>query len=69
MKRGAPMKRTAFARKNNSGNTPAKVAQNHSQKRLIVIKYIAVNAKKRALNAVGCIEGPKQSTCMRGLHA
>ena len=69
MKRSTPLKRTAFTRKNNAENIPAKVAQSHSQQWLIVIKYIAVNAKKRALNAVGCIEGPKQSTCMRGLHA
>ncbi len=31
MKRGAPMKRTPFARKNTAENIPEKVAQSHSQ--------------------------------------
>ena len=38
MKRGAPMKRTAFARKNNSENIPSKVEQSHSQQGLDAIK-------------------------------
>ena len=38
MNRGAPMKRTPFARKNNSENTLAKVAQSHSQRAPLAIK-------------------------------
>ena len=38
MKRAGPMKRTPFARKNNSGNTPSKVVQSHSQQGLNAIK-------------------------------
>lgn len=38
MKRGAPMKRTPFARKNTAENIPEKVAQSHSQYALNAIK-------------------------------
>ena len=46
MKRGAPMKRTAFARKNNSENTLAKVAQSHASKAQAAIIVVA---KSRAV--------------------
>lgn len=38
MKRGAPMKRTPFARKNTAENIPSKVAQIHSQRAPLAIK-------------------------------
>ena len=41
MKRGAPMKRTPFARKTTAENIPAKVAQSHSQYASLAVKSIA----------------------------
>ena len=41
MKRGAPLKRTPFKRKNNTENIPAKVAQSHSQRASLAVKSIA----------------------------
>ena len=69
MKRGAPMARTPFKRKNSTENKPQKAAQSHSKRAPDAIKSRVKSAKKRAFNAVGCSESPKQSTCMRGLHA
>ena len=46
MRRGAPLKRTAFARKNNSENTLAKVVQSHASKAQAAI---IVAAKSRAV--------------------
>ena len=63
------MKRAPFKRKNNAENIQSKVAQSHAQQARVAIINIAKSAKKRAFNAVGCSESPKQSTCMRGLHA
>lgn len=63
------MKRAPFKRKNNAENIQSKVAQSHAQQARVAIISIAKSAKKRAFNAVGCSESPKQSTCMRGLHA
>ena len=63
------MKRAPFKRKNNAENIQPKVAQSHAQQARVAIISIAKSAKKRAFNAVGCSESPKQSTCMRGLHA
>ena len=63
------MKRAPFKRKNNAENIQSKVAQSHAQQALVAIINIAKSAKKRAFNAVGCSESPKQSTCMRGFHA
>ena len=62
-------KRAPFKRKNNAENIQSKVAQSHAQQALGAIINIAKSAKKRAFNAVGCSESPKQSTCMRGFHA
>ena len=67
--KGAGIKRTPFKRKNNAENIQSKVAQRHAQQARVAIISIAKSAKKRAFNAVGCSESPKQSTCMRGLHA
>ena len=67
--KGAGIKRAPFKRKNNAENIQSKVAQSHAQQARVVIIIIAKSAKKRAFNAVGCSESPKQSTCMRGLHA
>ena len=69
LNRRTPMKRTQFKRKNNAENIQSKVAQSHAQQARVAIIGIAKSAKKRAFNAVGCSESPKQSTCMRGLHA
>lgn len=66
---GKGMKRAPFKRKNNAENIQSKVAQSHAQQARVAIISIAKSAKKRAFNAVGCSESPKQSTCMRGLHA
>ena len=63
------MKRAPFKRKNNAENIQPKVAQSHAQQARVAIISIAKSAKKRAFNAVGCSESPKQSTCMRGFHA
>lgn len=46
MNRGAPMKRTPFARKNNSENTLAKVVQSHASKAQAAIIVVA---KSRAV--------------------
>lgn len=67
--KGMGMKRAPFKRKNNAENIQSKVAQSHAQQARVAIISIAKSAKKRAFNAVGCSESPKQSTCMRGLHA
>ena len=67
--KGAGIKRAPFKRKNNAENIQSKVAQSHAQQARVAIIGIAKSAKKRAFNAVGCSESPKQSTCMRGLHA
>lgn len=67
--KGAGIKRAPFKRKNNAENIQSKVAQSHAQQARVAIISIAKSAKKRAFNAVGCSESPKQSTCMRGLHA
>ena len=67
--KGMGLKRTPFKRKNNAENIQSKVAQSHAQQARVAIISIAKSAKKRAFNAVGCSESPKQSTCMRGLHA
>ena len=67
--KGAGIKRAPFKRKNNAENIQSKVAQSHSQQERVAIISMAKSAKKRAFNAVGCSENPKQSTCMRGLHA
>lgn len=67
--KGMGMKRATFKRKNKAENIQSKVAQSHAQQARVVIIIIAKSAKKRAFNAVGCSESPKQSTCMRGLHA
>ena len=67
--KGKGMKRALFKRKNNAENIQSKVAQSHSQQERVAIISMAKSAKKRAFNAVGCSENPKQSTCMRGLHA
>ena len=67
--KGMGTKRTPFKRKNNAENIQSKVAQSHAQQARVAIISIAKSAKKRAFNAVGCSESPKQSTCMRGLHA
>ena len=67
--KGKGMKRAPFKRKNNAENIQSKVAQSHAQQARVAIISIAKSAKKRAFNAVGCSESPKQSTCMRGLHA
>ena len=67
--KGMAMKRTPFKRKNNAENIQSKVAQRHAQQARVAIISIVKSAKKRAFNAVGCSESPKQSTCMRGLHA
>ena len=67
--KGMGMKRAPFKRKNNAENIQSKVAQSHSQQERVAIISMAKSAKKRAFNAVGCSENPKQSTCMRGLHA
>ena len=67
--KGAGIKRAPFKRKNNAENIQPKVAQSHAQQARVAIISIAKSAKKRAFNAVGCSESPKQSTCMRGLHA
>ena len=67
--KGMGIKRTPFKRKNNAENIQSKVAQSHAQQALGAIINIAKSAKKRAFNAVGCSESPKQSTCMRGFHA
>lgn len=67
--KGASIKRAPFKRKNNAENIQSKVAQSHAQQARVAIISIAKSAKKRAFNAVGCSESPKQSTCMRGLHA
>ena len=40
MKRGAPMKRTPFARKNNAEKTPSNAAQSHSQRAPDAIKSL-----------------------------
>lgn len=63
------MKRAPFKRKNNAENIQSKVVQSHAQQARVAIINIAKSAKKRAFNAVGCSESPKQSTCMRGFHA
>ena len=67
--KGAGIKRAPFKRKNNAENIQSKVEQSHAQQARVAIISIAKSAKKRAFNAVGCSESPKQSTCMRGLHA
>ena len=67
--KGMGMKRATFKRKNKAENIQSKVAQSHAQQARVAIISIAKSAKKRAFNAVGCSESPKQSTCMRGLHA
>ena len=67
--KGAGIKRAPFKRKNNAENIQSKVAQSHAQQARVAIISISKSAKKRAFNAVGCSESPKQSTCMRGLHA
>ena len=67
--KGMGMKRTPFKRKNNAENIQSKVAQSHAKQARVAIINIAKSAKKRAFNAVGCSESPKQSTCMRGFHA
>ena len=67
--KGMGTKRAPFKRKNNAENIQSKVAQSHAQQARVAIISIAKSAKKRAFNAVGCSESPKQSTCMRGLHA
>ena len=67
--KGAGIKRAPFKRKNNAENIQSKVAQSHAQQARVAIISIVKSAKKRAFNAVGCSESPKQSTCMRGLHA
>ena len=67
--RRAPLKRTPFKRKNSTENIQSKAAQSHAQQAPVAIISIVKSAKKRAFNAVGCSESPKQSTCMRGLHA
>lgn len=67
--KGMGIKRTPFKRKNNAENIQSKVAQSHAQQARVAIINIAKSAKKRAFNAVGCSESPKQSTCMRGFHA
>ena len=67
--KGMGMKRAPFKRKNNAENIQSKVAQSHAQQARVAIISIVKSAKKRAFNAVGCSESPKQSTCMRGLHA
>ena len=46
MKRGAPLKRTAFARKNNAEKTPSNVAQSHASKAQAAIIVVA---KSRAV--------------------
>ena len=51
MKRGAPMKRTAFARKTTAENIPEKVAQSHSQYAQNAIKSISQMKTKTALSA------------------
>ena len=48
MKRGAPMKRTAFARKNTAENIPAKVAQSHAQQAPVAIISIVKSPAKIA---------------------
>ena len=67
--KGMGLKRTPFKRKNNAENIQSKVVQSQAQQARVAIISIAKSAKKRAFNAVGCSESPKQSTCMRGLHA
>ena len=47
MKRGAPMKRTAFARKSNSENIPSKVAQSHIQRAHDAINIYSKNEKNQ----------------------
>lgn len=48
MKRGAPMKRTAFARKTTAENIPSKVAQSHSQRAPVAVKSIAKMTPRNA---------------------
>ena len=67
--KGMGIKRAPFKRKTNAENIQSKVAQSHAQQARVAIISIVKSAKKRAFNAVGCSESPKQSTCMRGLHA
>ena len=68
MMRRTPITRSPFKRKNEvtstSANTPknihSKTAQSHSKRAPDAIKSRVKSAKKRALNAVGCSESPKQ---------